>query len=239
MKIILVIVTVIVLLAMAPLALLVFSTETVLRVDPAPKVIGFETPLHIRGENSHGIRWITVAVQQDGKSYETRVAQAAEQHMFPERHVAPKDVTVKIGKQSAPALHDGKARVVVTAVSNDFRGKSTTESFDVEVMTTPPQVAADGVQHYINQGGSEMVTFTPSGAWTEAGVKVGDSTFRSFPLPNHPGQYFSLFALFWQQPADTPIYVYATNPSGVLAKASFWYKVFPKQFRKSTIALDS
>ena len=79
-----------------------------------------------------------------------------------------------------------------------------------------------------------MVTFTPSGAWTEAGVKVGDYTFRSFPLPNHPGQYFSLFAFFWQLPVDTPVYVYASNPSGAMAKASFWYKVFPKKFRKST-----
>jgi murein DD-endopeptidase MepM/ murein hydrolase activator NlpD len=112
-------------------------------------------------------------------------------------------------------------------------------SFDVDVMTAPPQVVADGVQHYINQGGSELVTFTPSGAWTEAGVKVGDYTFRSFPLPNHPGQYFSLFALSWQLPINTPIYVYASNPSGAMAKASFWYRVFPRKFRKSTIALET
>jgi len=72
-------------------------------------------------------------------------------------------------------------------------------------------VVADGVQHYINQGGSEMAVFTPSGAWTEAGVKVGDYTFRSFPLPNHPGQYFSLFALSWQLPVTTPISVYAAT----------------------------
>jgi murein DD-endopeptidase MepM/ murein hydrolase activator NlpD len=68
---------------------------------------------------------------------------------------------------------------------------------------------------------------------------VGDYTFRSFPLPNHPGQFFSLFAMFWSLPVDTPMYVYAGNPSGALAKASFWFKVFPKKFRKSTLALES
>ena len=239
MKIILAIVAVVVLLAMFPLTLLVLSTNTALKVDPAPKVIGYETPLHIHAENSHGVRWITVDVQQDGKSHESRVFQAKEQSFFPKRNVPATDLNVKIGKQTAPELHDGKARVVVAAVSNDFRGKSDSIAFDVDLMTAPPQVVADGVQHYINQGGTEMVTFTPSGAWTEAGVKVGDQTFRSFPLPNHPGQYFSLFALFWSLPTDTPISVFAGNPTGATAKAGFWYKVFPKQFRKSTIALES
>jgi hypothetical protein len=228
-----------VLLAAAPLTLFVMSTETVLKVDPPVKVIGFKTPVHIHEENSHGVRSMTVTVEQDGKTYDTRVAQAASQHMFPERHVAPRDVTVEVGKSSFSALHDGKARVIVSAVSNDFRGKTTSQAFDVDVMTAAPRVSADGVQHYINQGGSELVTFTPTGAWTEAGVKVGDYTFRSFPLPNHPGEFFSLFAMFWSLPVDTPMYVYASNPSGALAKASFWYKVFPKKFRKSTLALES
>jgi murein DD-endopeptidase MepM/ murein hydrolase activator NlpD len=107
-------------------------------------------------------------------------------------------------------------------------------------MTAAPHIVADGVQHYINQGGSEMAVFTPTGAWTEAGVKVGnDYTFRSFPLPGHPGQYFSLFAFSWQLPVDTPVYVYASNPSGAVAKTTFWYKVFPKKFRASTIPLET
>jgi len=239
LKPIIVIPVVVVLLAAAPLTLFVMSTETAIKVDPPVKVIGYKTPVHIHEENSHGVRSMTVTVEQDGKTYDTRVAQAASQHMFPERHVAPRDVTVEVGKSSSPALHDGKARVIVSAVSNDFRGKTTSQAFDVDVMTAAPRVSADGVQHYINQGGTELVTFTPTGAWTEAGVKVGDYTFRSFPLPNHPGEFFSLFAMFWSLPVDTPMYVYASNPSGALAKASFWYKVFPKKFRKSTLALES
>jgi hypothetical protein len=155
------------------------------------------------------------------------------------RHARPRDLAISVGKQSAATLHDGKARLIVAAVSNDLRGRTDSTSIDVDVVTAPPRIVADGVQHYINQGGSEMATFTPSGAWTEAGVKVGDYKFRSFPLPNHPGQYFSLFAFSWQLPVDTPISVYASNPSGASAKTTFWYKVFPKKFRASTIALES
>jgi murein DD-endopeptidase MepM/ murein hydrolase activator NlpD len=225
--------------ASIPLTLVVLSTDTSLKVDPPVKVIGFQTPVHIHVENPHGIRTLTVTVRQDGKSFDTRAAQASSQHIFPERNVPPRDVTVAVGKQTDPQLHDGPAQLIVSAVSNDFRGKTSTQTFDVDVMTAPPRVSADGLEHIINQGGSELVTFTPSGAWTEAGVKVGDYTFRSFPLPNKPGQYFSLFAFFWSLPTTTPISVYASNPSGAVAHASFRYKVDAKKFRASTIALET
>jgi murein DD-endopeptidase MepM/ murein hydrolase activator NlpD len=238
-KTVIVVVIALLVLAAAPLTLIVLSNETTLKVDPPVKVIGYKTPVHIHAENSHGVRIMTVTIEQDGKKYDTRVAQASSQHIFPEHNVQPLDVTAEIGKQTAPALHDGKATVTVSAVSNDFRGKTSTAMFDVDVMTAAPRVTADGAQHYINQGGSELVAFAPSGAWTESGVKVGDYTFRSFPMPNHPDERFSLFAMFWSLPVDTPMYAYASNPSGAMAKANFWNKVFQKKFRKSTIALET
>lgn len=222
-----------------PAALLLLSTGTNIGVDPPVKTIGFETPVHIHLVNPHGVRSVSVTLEQDGKSYPLSSATSPARRLFIARHLAPRDLTVKAGKQEAPALHDGKARLVVAAVSNDFRGETVSKTLDVDVMTEAPHVVADGVQHYINQGGSELAVFTPTGAWTQAGVKVGDYTFRSFPLPDHPGQYFSLFAFFWQLPVDTPISVYASNPSGAEAKTTFWYKVFPKKFRSSTIRLES
>ncbi|NDJ09784.1 MAG: M23 family metallopeptidase [Acidobacteriia bacterium] len=238
MKTLLVVVFVLLLLCAAPLIYLVSSNETVLKLENPPKVIAFQTPVTVRAENSHGVRWVTLAITQDGKTTETRIAQAKEQSIFPKRNEAPVIIRANVGKQSTPSLHDGKAKITITAVSNDFRGKSTSVSLDVDVMTEPPRVSADGAQHYINQGGSEMVTFTPGGAWTEAGVQVGDYKFRSFPLPNHPGQYFSLFAYSWQNGPETPAFVYASNPAGTLARADFTHKVFPKKFRASTIPLE-
>ena len=103
-------------------------------------------------------------------------------------------------------------------------------------------VSADGAQHYINQGGAELVTFTASGYWTEAGVRVGKYTFRSFPMPgkNDPNasERFSLFAFPWDVPADTVPVVYVKNPSGAEATARFWFKVFPKKFRARDLQLD-
>lgn len=214
-----------------PAVLLMRSSTPVVTVDPPVKAIGVQTPIHVRVQNRRGVRNVMLTVEQDGKSYTSNAAEGLNE--------SPHDLVIKTGRQTIPSLHDGKARVSITASANDFRARSTTAAFDVDVITAPPQVVADGVQHYINQGGSELVTFKPSGAWTEAGVQVGDRKFRSFPLPNHPGEYFSLFALSWQLPTDTPVSVYAGNPSGAMAKASFWYKVFPKKFRASTLALES
>ena len=235
------IVVIIVLLALigGPFALFFLSAPTALSVQPQQlAAIGLDTPVKIHAENPHGIRYVAASIEQDGKTYSTRFPQMPMTRLFFKRRVPPRDVTVRVGKNIDPALHDGKARMTLSATGNDFRGSTARKSFDVDVITAPPRISADAVQHYINQGGSEMATFTPSGSWTEAGVKVGDYAFRSFPLPKQPGQYFSLFAFSWQLPVDTPVYVYATNPSGAMARASFWYKIFPKKFRASTIRLE-
>jgi murein DD-endopeptidase MepM/ murein hydrolase activator NlpD len=217
----------------------VASTKSDISVEPAVKIVGIETPMHVKVQNSHGIRTLTAVIEQDGKSYPlAKTAQPAKWFVVRGKP-ATHNLDLNVGKKNVPALHDGKANVTITAVSNDFRGETTSGSFEVDVMTTAPRVVADGVQHYINQGGTEMVTFSPSGSWGEAGVRVGDRTFRSYPLPDHPGQYFSLFAFSWDLPVTTPVSVYASNAGGGLAKASFWYKVFPKKFRSSTIPLES
>ncbi len=49
------------------------------------------------------------------------------------------------------------------------------------MVLAPPRVIPDEAQHYINQGGMELVTFTASGSWNEAGVRVGKYSFPQFP----------------------------------------------------------
>src|SRR5580700_8529942 len=140
-----------------PVSLLSWSTWTTITVDPPVEVIGFQTPVKIHLENPHGERTLRVDLEQDGKTYNVSTeVQPTKRLVFSRGHAAPRDLTVNAGKQATPALHDGKAQLLVTAVSNDFRGVTTSRTFDVDVMTAAPHVAADGMQHYINQGGSEM-----------------------------------------------------------------------------------
>jgi murein DD-endopeptidase MepM/ murein hydrolase activator NlpD len=222
-----------------PASLLMLSGGTVLKLDPPVTAIGNVTPVQVRIENAHGVRRITGAIEQDGSRYTVfDVQETPHRVMFWRRHEAPQVKTFQIGKQQAPALHDGKARLIIETVSNDLRGRVDSIESDVQIVTQPPRIAADGAQHYINQGGSELVVFTPSGYVTESGVRVGKYAFRSFPLASQTKQRFSLFAYPWDLPADTVPVAYARNPAGAEATARFWYKVFPKKFRSRDLPID-
>jgi murein DD-endopeptidase MepM/ murein hydrolase activator NlpD len=219
-------------------ALYFVSTQTVLTFDPAPTAIGASTPVSVRVTNPHGIRSFTATIEQNNAS--TTLAtetKPANRLTFWRAHQSASLIHFKAGKDQAPALKEGKARLVFSTQSNDLRGAVTSITADLDVILRPPAVSADGFQHYINQGGSELATFTPA-ASDESGVRVGMETFRSFPLPGHPDQRFSLFAYSWDTPPDTPPIVYARNTAGTEATARFWFKVFPKKFRARDLDID-
>ena len=180
------------------LFLFAISTTPTLRLDPPVNMIGMQTPVKVQVENSHGIRRMRAYLEQNGKQFSVFEATEPTRRFFIERHRPPKEVAFTAGKKQAGDLKDGKALLVVEAVSNDFRGATARVTQDVEVNTKPLTVSADGAQHYINQGGAELVTFEVSGYWTEAGVRVGNRTFRSFPMPGetdpHSSKRFALSA---------------------------------------------
>jgi len=232
-------VVVIVLVVAVPLSLLLLSSGSVLKLDPPVTAIGGVTPIHVRIENPHGVRRVRGIIEQGGARYTIfDVQEPAHRLMFWRRHESPQVRTFQAGKQQAPALHDGKARLIVEAQSNDFWGRTDTIESDVDVVTQPPRISADGAQHYINQGGSELVVFTPSGYVTDSGVRVGKYTFRSFPLPSQPAQRFSLFAYPWDLSQDVVPVAFVRNPAGSEATARFWYKLFPKKFRSRDLPID-
>ena len=217
--------------ALAVLAAL--SATPAITVTPPVKAIGAGTPVKVELTDPYGVRRLTAVVEQNGARY-TVFDQRHPAHRlsFMRLHEAPRVVTFPAGKQQAPALKDGKAKLIIAAQSNDFLGRTTTASYDVDVVLEPPRLMVDEAQHYINQGGSELVTFSVSGDWTDAGVKVGGYTFRSFPMPGRPAaERFSLFAFPWDLPADTVPRVYARNAAGTEVIGRFWYKIFPKPFR--------
>ena len=212
-------------------ALFGMSGHTTLSATPAPTAIGVSTPVKVLVTNPHGVRRVRAYVEQNGTQYEVLDRKTPSTRLFWHRHEEPVAVTFDAGKNKAPELKEGTARLVVEAVSNDFRGSTDSAAYDLKVVLAPPRVAADGAQHYVNQGGMELVTFTPGGSWNEAGVRVGKYTFRSFPLPGHPEQRFSMFAYPWDLPPNVVPVVYVRNAAGTEATAHFWFKLFPKKFR--------
>jgi murein DD-endopeptidase MepM/ murein hydrolase activator NlpD len=222
-----------------PIATLFFlSAHTRLAFDPQPRDIGASTWVGVRVSNPHGTRDLTAWIEQNGMK--TRLMQTkspSDRLRFWLAQVPDQDIHFMAGSKEAPGLKEGQARLTVESQSNDFRGIADTIATDVDVVLRPPSISADAFQHYINQGGSEMVLLTPNGSWSEAGVRVGKDTYRSFPMAGST-QRLALFAYPWDTPIDTAPVVFANNSTGTEATARFWFKVFPKKFRMRDLVID-
>ena len=150
--------------------------------------------------------------------------------------------TRPVGKRVLPELKAGEAQLNVTAVRPvlfGLRQAAQTEMRTLEVRLTPPQVAVLSQFHYVNHGGSEMVVYRVSPPDAESGVRVGEREYRGFPAGGADAALrIAFFALLWDQDLKTPITVYARDSIGNEGSGSFDFRVFPKQFRTSTINLD-
>jgi murein DD-endopeptidase MepM/ murein hydrolase activator NlpD len=222
-----------------PIATLFFlSSHTKLAFDPQPKDIGVSTPVAVRFSNPHGLRHFNASIDQNGTSTPLiEVKTTPDRFKFWLAQVPEQDIRFNAGSKGAPSLKEGKARIVVMAQSNDLRGVTDSISTDVDVVLRPPAISGDGFQHYINQGGSEMVLLTVSGSWNEAGARVAKDTYRSFPIAGST-QRLALFAYPWDTPIDTAPVVFAKNSAGTEATARFWFKIFPKKFRMRDLPID-
>jgi murein DD-endopeptidase MepM/ murein hydrolase activator NlpD len=229
----------ILILVLIPVILFFISSSAAVRIDPAVRVLGTETPVKVQVTAPHGTRRVAAYIEQNNNRYPVfESTQPATRFGFWRKSVLPAEIIFPAGKKQAAAVQDGKAKLVVEVVSNDLRGEKSTSAADVEINTRPLTLTVDGAQHYVNQGGTELVTFTVAGYSTESGVRVGNYTFRSFDLPGKPGERFSLFAFPWDVPADTIPVVFARNPTGAEVTGKFWFKLFPKKFRSRDLDLS-
>ncbi len=211
-----------------------FSGKSVaLKLVRPVTAIGNGTSISVQADDPHGIKSFSADLEQDGQRQavdhdETRSSQPSRIYTF----IA--------GKRQASFLKEGPAKLVLHAKSNDLRGSTTTVSQDIQIILRPPTIVADGRQHYINQGGAELVTLDLGGNWTDAGVRVARYSAGTFSMPGQPensNHRFSLFPYPWDVSPDTTPVAFARNEAGTEVTATFWVKVFPKQFHKARIEL--
>ncbi len=218
------------------LILLAISRAPAISLPANTLVIGTATPLQVHVTDSHGIRSLSAYLEQNGQRYPVyQLTNPVHRFLFLKGEPA-RDYVFTAGTKAAPALKDGKGTLIVEAVSNDLRGAATTLAREANIVTHPPRIAVDDKQHYINQGGSELVTFSVAGYASDSGVKVDGFAFGSFPLAE-TGERLSLFAFPWNVPANTTPVVFATNSADEVTQG-FWFRVFPKSFRKRDLAID-
>ncbi len=196
--------------------------------------IGTATTIVVEADAEHGVKHFTAAVEQNGQTqtvYEDKTRSPQRARIY----------TFTAGKKQAAFLKEGPAKLILKGTSNDLRGSTATVEQDVQVVLRPPTVVPDGRQHYINQGGAELATMDLGGGWTDAGVRAGNYSAGTFPMPgeaDNSNHRFSLFPYPWDLAPDTVPVVFARNSAGMEVTGTFWFKVFPKRFRESTIQLN-
>lgn len=203
--------------------------------------LGAATPLTIQASDPHGIREVSVTVEQNGQSFSAFESKQPARPFFWQRNVPDGVWSFSAGTKSISQLKDGKARLIIEVTSNDFRGKIARLDRDLVVVTQPPTLTVDSDQHYLYLGMADLVTLSVSGNWSEAGVRVGSQTFRSWPMPEGKPGLFSLFAFAWNMPPDTVPLVYATDAAGNQVTAPMVFE-FPKKeqpkYRVRDLQLD-
>jgi murein DD-endopeptidase MepM/ murein hydrolase activator NlpD len=212
-----------------PLLLLVsFSSTPVVDWPSTVGAVGQSTPIPIHVHDPHGIREVKLLIEQDGVRYPAADILEPARHIFWLHDVSDQTLTLVAGTKTIPQLKDGKAKLIAEVTSNDFRGSVTRVEVGINVATEPPSLSVDSDQHYLYLGMADLVRFNVSGYWTEAGVRVGNETFRAWPMPGGKPGEFSLFAFAWNMPLSTVPVVYATNPAGNTATGQMVYE-FPKK----------
>ncbi|HME07368.1 MAG TPA: hypothetical protein VKG25_09970 [Bryobacteraceae bacterium] len=117
---------------------------TSVELVPEVKTIGTKMPVETQVTNPHGVRRVTTWIEQGGSPF---------QKEWPAHRwrwkggQPPTHVRFDTGKEVVPALQEGKARLVVEAVGDDFRAASAKNAYEVSIVLTPPRVSSGALQH--------------------------------------------------------------------------------------------
>lgn len=217
------------------------------RMLMAPRpVIGLAAPFDVVGRNATlaldvrdaaGLRSLKVVVRQ-GDQEQTVVDDTYE----PPRRDVHKEW--RPGKETRFRLKEGPGAIRVDARNaswgNFFRGRTTSFEKPFVARLTPPRLEVLTAQHYVNQGGCDMVVYRVTPASVESGVQAGEAYFKGFPMPGatDPAVHFALFAYPYDAPPGTAVRLKARDEAANEVLANFSLKVFPRAFRTRTLPVD-
>lgn len=218
----------------------------VLEIRQPDRFVGQSSPFELMAETPGGqFSRLEAVLEQDGQTFpiysldqptEADTRQESADRLF---------VMRRVGRQSMPDLQAGAARIVVRAarpVVFGIREAVSEVARDVTVRLEPPRVGVLSRFHYVNHGGAEFVVFNATPDDVEAGVRVGEVTYPSFPGSavgiTTPGTRVAFFALLPDQDLTAPVQVFARDEAGNQAVATVDHTPFARRFSRSDINVD-
>lgn len=137
-------------------------------------------------------------------------------------------------------FQEGAATLNVEAKACSFFGGKAKLEFPVTVDFQPPRVQLTSSQHYVNQGGADLATYTVSEDTVASGVRLANHSFKGYAKPGGaPNERFAFFVFSYELPADTRMTVFAVDAAGNESTSSFSpARFFPKEFRRRELPID-
>jgi murein DD-endopeptidase MepM/ murein hydrolase activator NlpD len=191
----------------AVLALTGCGSKPTVDLPASVTTVGQATPFSVKVHDAKGVSKLTATIEQNGAQYPVYQTETGSR-------ATDATLTFTVGAKTTPQLKDGKAKLIVEATSASMGHSTARVERDVNVVTQPPTVSADSDQHYLYKGMADLATLNVTGSYTDAGVKVGDQTYRAWPMPGGKPGLFSLYAFAWNMPDGTTPLVFASNGAG-------------------------
>ena len=200
-------------------------------------LVGRNRPLVLDVKDRAGLKSLRATVSQGDQ----------EQVIADESYDPPRnEVQIKWSPAQDPKirLKDGPGTLTVTARNVSwggfFKGRAATFTKSFTARLVPPRIEVLTRQHYVNQGGCDMVVYKVTPAETESGVVVGPAFFKGFPLPGaaDPAVRFAIFALPYDADPTAPIRIRARDEAQNESLVGFWLKVLPRTFRSRALEID-
>ena len=159
---------------------MVFASRPVVALGAPFKLVGRNAPLDVEVRDArHGVKALRVSVEQGDK-----------EHVLLDESYDPPKPEVRFhwmpSQDKKFRLAEGEGRLKVRAPERVLgrllprTAASIDQPFTARLV--PPRVEVLTTQHYVNQGGCDMVVYRVSAGVIESGVVAGRAFFRGFPF---------------------------------------------------------
>jgi len=198
-----------------------------IKITPDSSYIGQSLTVRVEDQKS-GVAEVRVEAVQKGKT----VALLSEQ--FPK---GTQKVEKTLAMRPLPrGLKDGETQIKILARDHSWnKGNPVSLERKVVIDTHPPQLNVLGALHYINKGGTGLITYQTSEETPVSGVQVGDFFFPGYPAGKN--QYLAYFTLGHISPKDISVSAVAEDRAGNRAKTGFRLIVKSKVIKKDKIQI--
>jgi len=219
------------------------SSKPIIQITNDFKIIGAsQTISGIIHDTKTGIRKIQITLIKDNQHVSLykqefdfsvfKIANAVKEHPI-HIQVIPKKLLIP----------DGAAQIQFIVEDNSFRrwfkGNRIIQTIETQIDTTPPRIEILSKHHYLTQGGAGIVIYRVSELNTKNGVQVGERFYEGYSgYFDDPLISMVIFALRYDQGPDTKIYVLAKDQADNQKKASFYYRIRKRRFKKDRINIS-